>query len=326
MARLEAENLRPIGDASRATLIRRASFDLRGLPPSQTEVEAFLRDPSPDDAAFAKVVDTFLQSEHFGERWARHWLDVVRYADSVGRVWNAPFLYASRYRYWVIDSFNEDKPYNRFVAEQIDFVRRTFLGLTLACARCHDHKTEPVTLRDYYASAGIFDSSRTLSSTPNRNDGVVGGYVSPEVLVDLPTVALHIGTQTFVHPSMDAWIVYGLGSEAEDLVGFVTINPVADNGGAMNYGSAFLPASFQRTRLSTTGGGVPDLSNGRLSDAQQRKQIEFIQKANRRLLAGDWGNPELEGIIQCYELAYKMQTSVPDVLDLDKEPQHIRDM
>lgn len=119
LAGLEKENLRPIGDASRATLIRRASFDLRGLPPSQTEIEAFLRDPAPDDIAFAKVVDAFLQSERFGERWARHWLDVVRYADSVGRVWNAPFLYAARYRDWVIDSLNEDKPYNRFVAEQI---------------------------------------------------------------------------------------------------------------------------------------------------------------------------------------------------------------
>ena len=234
LARLETENLRPIGDASRAILIRRASFDLRGLPPSQTEVDAFVRDPSPDDAAFAKVVDTFLQSERFGERWARHWLDVVRYADSVGRVWNAPFLYAARYRDWVIDSFNEDKPYNRFVAEQIagdllpattvlqrrdqivgtgmlalgsmnvqegdyeqyildqvddqiDVVGRAFLGLTLACARCHDHKTEPVTMRDYYALAGIFYSSRTLSGTPNRNEGVSGGYVSPEALVDLPT-------------------------------------------------------------------------------------------------------------------------------------------
>jgi hypothetical protein len=234
LARLEKENLRPIGDASRATLIRRASFDLRGLPPSQTEVEAFLRDPAPDDAAFANVVDAFLQSERFGERWARHWLDVVRYADSVGRVWNAPFLYAARYRDWVIDSLNEDKPYNRFVAEQIagdllpaktvlqrrdqivgtgmlalgsmnvqegdyeqyildqvddqiDVVGRAFLGLTLACARCHDHKTEPVTMRDYYALAGIFYSSRTLSGTPNRNDGVAGGYVSPEALVDLPT-------------------------------------------------------------------------------------------------------------------------------------------
>ncbi|MBL9185307.1 MAG: DUF1553 domain-containing protein [Verrucomicrobiaceae bacterium] len=234
LARLEKENLRPIGDASRATLIRRASFDLRGLPPSQAEVEAFLRDPSSDDIAFAKVVDAFLQSERFGERWARHWLDVVRYADSVGRVWNAPFLYAARYRDWVIDSLNEDKPYNRFVAEQIagdllpaktvlqrrdqivgtgmlalgsmnvqegdyeqyildqvddqiDVVGRAFLGLTLACARCHDHKTEPVTMRDYYALAGIFYSSRTLSGTPNRNDGVAGGYVSPEALVDLPT-------------------------------------------------------------------------------------------------------------------------------------------
>lgn len=234
LARLEKENLRPIGDAPRRVLIRRASFDLRGLPPSQNEVEAFLSDPSPDDAAFAKVVDAFLQSERFGERWARHWLDVVRYADSVGRVWNAPFLYAARYRDWLIDSFNEDKPYNRFVAEQIagdllpaktvlqrrdqivgtgmlalgsmnlqegdyeqhildqvddqiDVVSRAFLGITIACARCHDHKTEPVSQRDYYALAGIFYSSRTLSGTPNRNDGVGGGYVSPEALVDLPT-------------------------------------------------------------------------------------------------------------------------------------------
>lgn len=234
LARLEQENLQPIGDAPRATLIRRASFDLRGLPPSQAEIDTFLRDPSPDDLAFAKVVDAFLDSERFGERWARHWLDVVRYADSVGRVWNAPFLYAARYRDWVIDSFNEDKPYHRFVAEQIagdllpattvlqrrdqivgtgllalgsmnlqegdyeqhrldqvddqiDVVGRAFLGLTLACARCHDHKTEPVTQRDYYALAGIFYSSRTLSGTPNRNDGVAGGYVSPEALVDLPT-------------------------------------------------------------------------------------------------------------------------------------------
>lgn len=234
LARLEKENLRPIGDAPRAILIRRASFDLRGLPPSQTKIDAFLRDPSPDDAAFAKVVDAFLQSARFGERWARHWLDVVRYADSVGRVWNAPFLYAARYRDWVIDSLNADKPYNRFVAEQIagdlipaktvlqrrdqivgtgmlalgsmnvqegsyeqyildqvddqiDVVSRAFMGITIACARCHDHKTEPVSQKDYYALAGIFYSSRTLSGTPNRSEGVAGGYVSPEALVDLPT-------------------------------------------------------------------------------------------------------------------------------------------
>ncbi len=142
----------------------------------------------------------------------------------------------------------------------------------------------------------------------------------------MATVALHIGSETFVRPSMGAWIVYGLGTEAEDLPGFVTINPAADSGGAMNYGSAFLPATFQGTRLSAGGSGVPDLYNERLSDAQQRKQIEFIQKANRKLLTGDPGNPEIEGIIQSYELAYKMQTSVPEVLELDQEPQHIRDL
>ncbi len=234
LARLEKENLHPIGDASRLTLIRRASFDLRGLPPSQEEIDRFVRDAAPDDVAFAKVVDVFLQSERFGERWARHWLDVVRYADSVGRVWNAPFLYAARYRDWVIDSLNADKPYHRFVAEQIagdllpaatvlqkrdqivgtgmlalgsmnlqegsyeqfvldqvddqiDVVSRAFMGLTFSCARCHDHKTEPVSQKDYYALAGIFYSSRTLSGTPNRNDEARGGYVSAEALVDLPT-------------------------------------------------------------------------------------------------------------------------------------------
>lgn len=234
LARLEKENLQPVGDASRAVWIRRASFDLRGLPPSQEEVEAFVRDPAADDAAFAKVVDAFLQSERFGERWARHWLDVVHYADSIGRVWNAPFLYAFRYRDWVIDSFNADKPYNRFVAEQIagdllpaktvaqrreqitgtgmlalgslslqegsyeqfildqvddqmDVTSRAFLGLTLSCARCHDHKTEPVSQKDYYALAGIFYSSRTLSGLANRHDMTRAGYVDPEMLVDLPT-------------------------------------------------------------------------------------------------------------------------------------------
>lgn len=234
LARLEKENLHPIGDASRVTLIRRASFDLRGLPPSQEEVERFVRDSAPDDVAFAKVVDAFLQSERFGERWARHWLDVVRYADSVGRVWNAPFTYAWKYRDWVIDSLNADKPYNRFVAEQIagdllpattvlrkrdqivgtgmlalgsvnlqegdyeqfvldqvddqiDVVTRAFMGLTISCARCHDHKTEPVSQKDYYALAGIFYSSRTLPGQANRSDMNGSGYVDPEMLVDLPT-------------------------------------------------------------------------------------------------------------------------------------------
>ncbi|MCB1224203.1 MAG: DUF1549 domain-containing protein [Verrucomicrobiales bacterium] len=233
LARLEQDGLKPIRDAPRRVLIRRAAFDLLGLPPTRSEVEAFLRDPSSDDEAFAKVIDAYLQSERFGERWARHWLDVVRYADSVGRVWNAPFTYAWRYRDWVIDSLNADKPYHRFMAEQIagdllpaqnvlqrrdqivgtgmlalgsvnlqegsyeqfvldqvddqiDVVSRAFLGLTLSCARCHDHKTDPVSQSDYYALAGIFYSTRTLSGQANRHEMSAAGYVDPEMLVDLP--------------------------------------------------------------------------------------------------------------------------------------------
>ncbi len=139
------------------------------------------------------------------------------------------------------------------------------------------------------------------------------------------TVALHIGSEMFVRPSMGAWVVYGLGSEAEDLPGFVTIDPISDQGGAMNYGSAFLPATFQGTRLGTGSGGVPNL-RGSLSESAQRKQINFIQKANRRLLETQPSHPEIEGIIQSYEMAWKMQSSVPAVLSLDDEPESVRMM
>ncbi len=227
LAKLEAAGIAPNPDADRATLLRRATFDLTGLPPTPDELSAFARDPAPDDAAFAKVVDRLLASPRFGERWARHWLDVVHYADSVGRSWNSPFLYAWRYRDWVIDSLNEDKPFNVFASEQIagdllpartvaekrsrltatgllalgalplqesgsaqfaldrvddqiDVTSRAFLGLTVACARCHDHKTDPISQRDYYALAGIFYSSDTLSG------GQRGVYVDPELHHRLP--------------------------------------------------------------------------------------------------------------------------------------------
>ena len=140
------------------------------------------------------------------------------------------------------------------------------------------------------------------------------------------TVAMHIGSEMFVRPSMGAWVVYGLGSEAEDLPGFVTIDPISDLGGAMNYGSAFLPATFQGTRLGSGSGGVPNLQNGSLSSSAQRKQLDFIQNANRKLLESQPGNAELEGIVQSYEMAWKMQSSVPDVLDLAGEPDSIRSL
>lgn len=234
LARIEAAGLTPNRDADRQVLIRRAAYDLIGLPPTPAEIATFVADPAPDDVAFARVVDHYLQSPRFGERWGRHWLDVVRYADSVGRSWNAPFLYAWRYRDYVIDAFNKDKPYDRFILEQlagdllpartleeereqriatgflaigsvplqegsreqflldrvddqIDASTRAFLGLTIACARCHNHKTDPINTRDYYALAGVFYSTRTLSG-----QGSIAGeenskdYVNAHLLLRLP--------------------------------------------------------------------------------------------------------------------------------------------
>jgi hypothetical protein len=234
LTKLDNKGIVPNGDADRLTLLRRATFDLTGLPPTEEEIARFLRDSSPGDQAFATVVDRLLQSPRFGERWARHWLDVVRYSDSVGRTLNAPFPFARRYRDYVIDSLNQDKPYARFIAEQIagdllpapdparraenliatglltmaaldltdpgelfrldrvddqiDVTTRAFLGLTVSCARCHDHKTDPVTQRDYYALAGIFYSTQTWPGQRPKGELGPNGYVDEEALLQLPQV------------------------------------------------------------------------------------------------------------------------------------------
>ncbi|MBE2286318.1 MAG: PSD1 domain-containing protein [Prosthecobacter sp.] len=210
LADMEKAGLRPVQDADRPTLIRRIAFDLTGLPPTPDEVKAFVADQSPQ--AVRRVIDMYLDSERYGERWARHWLDVARYAESSGKEVNVLYPHAWRYRDYVIESFKKDKPYDQFlreqiagdllkfdgkrdqaekivatgllaigskghnnrdrrqfamdlVDEQIDAVSQSMLGLTLACARCHDHKFDPVTQRDYYALAGIFLSSETLFGT-----------------------------------------------------------------------------------------------------------------------------------------------------------------
>ncbi|MGF1579848.1 MAG: DUF1549 domain-containing protein [Gemmataceae bacterium] len=205
LAKLEANGLKAAPPVDRATLIRRATFDLIGLPPTPEEVEAFVNDPSPQ--AFARVVDRLLASPHYGERWGRHWLDVVRYADSNGMDENLGYVNAFRYRDYVVRAFNNDKPYDRFVQEQLagdllpdggpdgmiatgflcvgpkmlaeddpvkmemdiideqlDTIGRTFMGLTIGCARCHDHKFDPITAADYYGLAGIFKSTKTMDN------------------------------------------------------------------------------------------------------------------------------------------------------------------
>jgi mono/diheme cytochrome c family protein len=215
LARLEAKHITPVAFADRPTLIRRATFDLIGLPPRPDEVEAFVNDPAPD--AFARVIDRLLSSPHYGERWARHWMDVARYAEDQAHTFEAR-LYPQgfRYRDWLVRAFNSDMPYDRFIMEQlaadllhkpptpsdtkkadekhkaptpeardylenlpalgffalgpvyygdpkrldqiddrIDTLTRGLLGLTVACARCHDHKYDPIATRDYYSLAGV---------------------------------------------------------------------------------------------------------------------------------------------------------------------------
>lgn len=212
LARLEADGLAPVADAGRRSLVRRIYFDLIGLPPTPEQVEAFVSDASPTSQASARLVDQLLDSHHFGERWGRHWLDVARYAESTGKEWNWAHPEAWRYRDYVIESLNEDKPYDQFLTEQIagdllhasepqqrdeqlmatgflavgpkavsiandeefrleladeqiNTISRAVLGLTVGCARCHDHKFDPIPTADYYALAGVFLSTQTLFGT-----------------------------------------------------------------------------------------------------------------------------------------------------------------
>ena len=212
----EAKGLDPAPDAAPGVWLRRVTFDLCGLPPSPEDLDSFLADPSP--AARARVVDEMLGSSHYGERWARHWMDVARYAESTGMERNYTFPAAWRYRDYLIDSFNRDVPYNRFILEQlagdlmepeaesdaeinrlrvatgflamgpkslnsrdkaqfkadivdeqIDVTSRAVLGLTVSCARCHDHKFDPISQADYYAMAGYFHSTDTHYGTGGGN-------------------------------------------------------------------------------------------------------------------------------------------------------------
>ncbi len=140
------------------------------------------------------------------------------------------------------------------------------------------------------------------------------------------TIAVHTGSENFVRPSMGAWITYGLGTLAEDLPGFVTIDPTHDQGGAMNYGSAFLPAAYQGSRLNASGAGVPNVANRTLLAGDQRRQLDFIQRLNRGLLAKQPGQPEIEGVIESFELAHRMQTSIPGVIDASDEPASIQQL
>ena len=216
LSRLETAGLSPVGRADRRTLIRRATFDLLGLPPTPEEVEAFLSDSS--ERPFEKVIDRLLSSPHYGERWGRHWLDLARYADGeVGVTVDTPFRNAFRYRDWVVDALNKDMPYNLFVKaqiaadqlpesagllaglgfqaigednhERVDVSTRVFLGLTVGCARCHDHKYDPIPTRDYYSLLGVFTSSKK-DEYPLAAPAEVETYKKQKLEIDEKQVAL----------------------------------------------------------------------------------------------------------------------------------------
>lgn len=225
MAAWRTHSLTPAADADRETLIRRITLDLTGLPPTPAEVDAFIRDGDDDATALDRVADRLLASERFGEHWGRHWLDVARFAESSGKEVNLFYPFAWRYRDYVIDAMNEDKPIDEFlreqiagdllpatdatdraekliatgylaigpkshierdprqflldvVDEQIDAISRGMMGMTISCARCHDHKFDPISQRDYYALAGILASTETLfggtrTVQTNRTTGLV---------------------------------------------------------------------------------------------------------------------------------------------------------
>ncbi len=188
LTKLEEKGLRPVNPAGKQALLRRATFDLLGLPPTPAEIDQFLNDSTP--TAFTKVIDRLLASPHYGERWGRYWLDLARYADGqLGASKDAPFPNAYRYRDWVVDAFNIDMPYNLFVKAQlagdqlksdhpekllpglgfyaltpdgddrVDVTGQVFLGLTVGCARCHDHKYDPLPTKDFYSLLGVFKST-----------------------------------------------------------------------------------------------------------------------------------------------------------------------
>jgi hypothetical protein len=219
LSKLESKGLAPTTAATKRQLIRRATFDLNGLPPTPAEIDAFLADNSPE--AYPRLIDRLLDSPQYGERWARHWLDVVRYTDSLdsrGSGSEGDISEAYKYRDWVVQAFNNDLPFSDFIVQQfagdllpapsggfntngviatgvmaigewgtgdadkdkmltdivddqIDVTGRAFLGLTLACARCHDHKFDPIPTEDYYSLAGIFFSSHIVAKPGDKTAG-----------------------------------------------------------------------------------------------------------------------------------------------------------
>src|SRR5581483_2843118 len=245
LAKQEAKAIQPGPAADKVTLLRRASLDLIGLPPTPAEVDAFVADKSPQ--AFEKVVDRLLASPQYGERWGRHWLDLARFAESEGFKSDETRPNAWRYRDYVIKSFNEDKPYARFVQEQIagdelwpdsaearvatafnrhypdesnarnlmqrrqeilnditDTVGAVFTGLTFGCARCHDHKFDPILQSDYYRLQAFFANTAANDHIPYLKAAELAEYQRKKAEFDAKTAGIRAKIDAILQPAKQA--------------------------------------------------------------------------------------------------------------------------
>ena len=291
-AKLDQAGLKPLGPANKLALLRRVYFDLVGLPPTPEQIDAFLRDDDPQ--ALERLVDELLKSPEFGERWGRHWLDVVRFSESSGGGRTRVFEEAWRYRDYVIDAFNSGKPFDRFIREQLagdlldadtldeqranlaatsllsigpinyelqdknlldmevvdeqlDVINKAFLGMTIGCARCHDHKFDPIPSRDYYALAGIFTSTKTLNHA----------NVSNPVMRDLP-----VDEDTQQQLAAYAAKVDPLTAQISDVEKSIKRLEGKDSGSAMNIVpiAALAGSVIDETRAQLVGAWSPSTS------------------------------------------------------------------
>lgn len=270
LAKLEEKKIAPNAPADRATWLRRVTLDLTGLPPTLDEAQAFLADNSAQ--AYEKVVDRLLASPRYGERWARHWLDLARYADSEGFKADETRPNVWRYRDYVIRAFNEDKPYDRFVKEQIagdelypgdldaliatgfnrnfpdesnaanlmlrrqellnditDVVGYTFMGMTVACARCHDHKFDPILHKDYYRLQAFFANTRIDDEAGLSSDRQKTVYEEKYAQWDAETREIREQMQAILKPARDAFYEERMSRFPEEIQAVIRMDPAQRN-------------------------------------------------------------------------------------------------
>ena len=306
LAALETKGLAPAEAADRRSLIRRATFDLIGLPPTPAEIDAFLADRSPQ--AFARVVDRLLASPRYGERWGRHWLDVVRYADARDLIQlpaDSDFREAWRYRDWAVAAFNRDLPYTEFVRnqvagdllppprpgginkdglvatgllaiadfvpgdvdkdqmiadyvnDQVDVVSKAFLGVSVACARCHDHKFDPISIEDYYALAGIFFSTRLIPGpVPGNTPLVRVPLLSPD---ELAKVHARDATDSRRRAELEEKLPDAVDRAYVDLLRHILADKIASY--------VMAAVEYRKRKPSTADPSVADLAKQRRLDA-----------------------------------------------------------